>query len=87
MATAQHYIICIRKDGSSWLLSLEPKTRVEADRSVSWQCQGGAKREEFCITTWDRETLRFVAPGKSFQPDEGPYTEAAWRDFHGGLAR
>lgn len=80
------FVIVKRPEGTCWLLSLQGKSMRDCQHDISWQIQGGSKREEFEIAPWNPIEGAFVTvDGRAFNPDQGPYTEIAWRTFTAAL--
>lgn len=71
--------------GTPWVLTLDPCDRMEADRKIAWQVQGGCKKSEYRICTWEPEQHAFYDGERWFHPDRGPFTEEAWAKFQASL--
>lgn len=65
-----------------WVLNLEPCGLGEALKKIPWQRQPNDDRlMGWELATWDAARCRFVVEGAPRDVSEGPYTEAAWREF------
>lgn len=80
----RNYFVIVERGDSVSVLGLQPKTRDEANSSISWQRTGGFK-EPMHVCTYDRETREFVevATGARFPcpTERGVYTESAFAAF------
>jgi hypothetical protein len=90
-AQTRFYVLGKSGGGLHWVLSLDGyATQSLAQRAINWQRQGQGEfdpADHWAIAQWNADLCGFVVEGETVRRElsEGPYTEAAWRDFIRGL--
>jgi hypothetical protein len=87
VSAAPFYVLGKSAGGLHWVLSLEGyASKSAAERAINWQRVGQGQfdpADYWAIASWNPELCGFQVEGEEARREisEGPYTEAAWRDF------
>lgn len=66
-------------------LGLELQTMEEVLKSLSWQCIGQGKSEDFIKCEIKGGAFYSLETGEKLEPGKGCFTDAAWQEFNDNL--